>query len=1063
MDTAEAASLEKLLFTFLWKDQRDLPILAIHVPDPSASAQFAADWATQSGLSVSLHLLSDRRPFPYGPLVEEMFENLRRASRAEVGDLFRRARVYPRHRALLQRQLDHALPPPSEGILRQEVDFERGELLRALVQMFFFSRCHAQRLFIFADAQRLPRSALDFLRTILGTRNRPAHLRILLFYCLQHEELWRRSRDAFTRFLSVLEERQGIFHLGGGTKHSSLDSPSPQASLETAERFYELLALDDALEHYRTLLYAHEIAASPLSSEELDRVLFRLGTLHHWRGEHDLALSFWQRALGLAQEHRRTDSVCILLTALCSAFLEKNELEHALQLAHQAASLARQLGDRVALFESRFLEFLIQDRLRTQTVEEFRQFYEELLVEAKTLGWLNHLAYIATNPYALFTDFTDEYEAYLFQGIALSKAQKNTFRLAQAYQSAALVASVKGRYAEALAWYQKSLKLKKRLRNPLEMAYILNGMGFYRLMVGRYQSAQRFFRKAMHHLRQARDFHEVGMTLFNLAVSSLLRNQPAEAAEYVQRCLKLLSVLHLQQLSYHSRFGILTLYAVSLALSGQNAKAWTVLLQIENRKLKPYPKKNEEYFLWHFLKALLNSDPAEWDTAEFYLYQPNDDIQFFAPFFYYHRSRHYRDFHQESAKAAEYWERCREAALKSNNEFYLNLTQAEAPPTSTQPEREGPRRHRKALSWILPSARSQRRLLELHRRLDEIRFLNTFQSVTLRTSSCEELFERCGELLFQTSGMTLVCILQLGGGGPRPVFLRGPATDFASRYFAELQSELFSSMRKVFLHPPLPPEGRLPPEWEGCGLWHSRILQTADGDHHLLCLFQRSHPRQGFLSFLQAIAAHLEVAAVRLVQHQTIQRQVAELERKNLLLEKTATTDSLTMVGNRQALLTALKLEIGRVNRFRGKPLSVLFLDLDNFKFFNDTWGHAIGDALLVQSARLLQEAVRSTDLVFRYGGDEFVVILPETDHHGAREVAARILDRMHAAGSFATLIEEQVGRPISVPADKRLGCSIGVATYDGLDQTLSDPLALLVLADNALYRAKNSGKNCVI
>jgi diguanylate cyclase (GGDEF)-like protein len=133
---------------------------------------------------------------------------------------------------------------------------------------------------------------------------------------------------------------------------------------------------------------------------------------------------------------------------------------------------------------------------------------------------------------------------------------------------------------------------------------------------------------------------------------------------------------------------------------------------------------------------------------------------------------------------------------------------------------------------------------------------------------------------------------------------------------------------------------------------------------------------------------------------------------------------------------------------------------LDNFKFFNDNFGHALGDKILELTANLFQEAVRTTDLVFRYGGDEFVIVLPETSEDGARELANRILKKFTEVQSFRTVLEELYAHNFTIPQDKQLSCSIGIATYTGTPVPHTDYQAFLNQADNNLYQAKVQGRN---
>ncbi len=163
---------------------------------------------------------------------------------------------------------------------------------------------------------------------------------------------------------------------------------------------------------------------------------------------------------------------------------------------------------------------------------------------------------------------------------------------------------------------------------------------------------------------------------------------------------------------------------------------------------------------------------------------------------------------------------------------------------------------------------------------------------------------------------------------------------------------------------------------------------------------------------------------------------------KNLYMQ--AITDGLTGLSNHTHFLGRLQEEVDRAGRYR-HPLSLLMIDLDHFKSYNDTFGHQHGDELLRQIAHVLRTSLRRVDMTARYGGEEFVVILPETNLEGAIVVAERLRSR----------ISEMV------VAKRQVTVSVGVSATGGGDGALS-PSLLLRLADEAMYESKNGGRNTV-
>jgi len=164
-------------------------------------------------------------------------------------------------------------------------------------------------------------------------------------------------------------------------------------------------------------------------------------------------------------------------------------------------------------------------------------------------------------------------------------------------------------------------------------------------------------------------------------------------------------------------------------------------------------------------------------------------------------------------------------------------------------------------------------------------------------------------------------------------------------------------------------------------------------------------------------------------------------------LEYQTQVDSLTGLFNRRAFEKKINEEFERSKRYHN-PLSVLLLDIDNFKLINDTYGHHGGDAALVKIAETFREKTRQSDFPSRYGGEEFVLILPETDQDNALQVAGKIHDSIRAC-SFGT-----AARPFEITV------SIGVSSTSA--RFYSDWRELVDDSDRALYQAKNSGKDRV-
>jgi diguanylate cyclase (GGDEF)-like protein len=196
------------------------------------------------------------------------------------------------------------------------------------------------------------------------------------------------------------------------------------------------------------------------------------------------------------------------------------------------------------------------------------------------------------------------------------------------------------------------------------------------------------------------------------------------------------------------------------------------------------------------------------------------------------------------------------------------------------------------------------------------------------------------------------------------------------------------------------------------------------------------------------------------ILNQKLKTANRELVMLNQELTERSLRDGLTGLYNHSHFRDVVTQTFAQFER-SGAPLSLLFLDLDNFKAINDMYGHSTGDQVLRAMGRLLdnrqsnmggQQFWRASDMTARYGGEEFAVLLPDTSSEGAIAFAERIRQRIMAIGLLPELVSQETP---SFP----LTCSVGVATFP-TDATTS--AELLKAADSAMYLAKHAGKNCV-
>lgn len=186
---------------------------------------------------------------------------------------------------------------------------------------------------------------------------------------------------------------------------------------------------------------------------------------------------------------------------------------------------------------------------------------------------------------------------------------------------------------------------------------------------------------------------------------------------------------------------------------------------------------------------------------------------------------------------------------------------------------------------------------------------------------------------------------------------------------------------------------------------------------------------------------------LRLRLKRLIRERRMERERIQMLdaLKKLSITDDLTRLYNSRHFYYQLEQEINRHYRYN-RPLSLFLIDIDNFKIYNDKYGHLEGDRILSRLGGLISDSIRSMDTGYRYGGEEFTVILPETDSSAAIKVSERIVNQ----------VKEQ--NPVNIEGAQPITLSIGVTEYAQGESLTS----LVKRADRAMYMSKEKGRNSI-
>jgi diguanylate cyclase len=314
----------------------------------------------------------------------------------------------------------------------------------------------------------------------------------------------------------------------------------------------------------------------------------------------------------------------------------------------------------------------------------------------------------------------------------------------------------------------------------------------------------------------------------------------------------------------------------------------------------------------------------------------------------------------------------------------------------------------------------------------------------------DEVLRAACDALVSSSECICLAWMYLGNPGSeaiRPSYSAGKAVEYAQEVVLDLSPEAMNcpSRRSLAKNEPVLIKVNSDPSFE---IWRENALRYGFKEGLTLPIGDPNHPFRGLVVLfadtedyfdqigLEPFIAFAQLATVALNQ-----------ARMKMSLEEMAAVDPLTNLLNRRALQEILNREYACAKR-SVKPFSMVLIDLDRFKMLNDNYGHDIGDSFLLGISEIAKKTLRTSDWLSRWGGEEFLAILPDTDEKGALNIAERLREKIEEFSIQLNTLQIKTS------------ASIGIATYPRDGDT---PEFLIKAADAALYEAKKTGRNRVV
>lgn len=756
--------------------------------------------------------------------------------------------------------------------------------------------------------------------------------------------------------------------------------------------------------------------------------------------------------------------------------------DSAREKADKCAAAARVLDDDFYIFQAALIKNMsgISGWKNVWTGDIRKELPFELVEQCKKYGYVNHMAHI------LVYSFNNDYERYagpedieekipqVIQGIEIAKKIGNDIFLLEAFKKCIMMASCNGHFDMASYFYMKSVEIVKKNKDEFEEANIYNGLGYTSCTADRFELANKYYNKALKIFYHQKSEDYIVETLYNMGINAILGADYAHALEYlttVSNILRILKKDSLRVCNISKVFGLISVAAFKLGnyyvAQLYNNKERQFLGDIIYRSIEEFETYmwSDDMFLYFYVKALMEEAAGKYEEAlgfyeesEVFMIKSNGS-KFFNFAFYA----------EDKAKLLKKMNRVDEALvlLKEARKYFDDLGSPIRLKMFDDYINKG--------TWTPPELVLNLTSVTIGQVVDYIklksieneavstrghlRFFGTFQElVNNEYNSVRHMMEKLITTFRVNFNLDNILFVSCENGKGKIEF-----SDLEYRISDENLEELVSYFKT-----------------NTTGFSLSKFSNNYNDYQTILNIFERSKifsiigaPIYRFDKLHSIFITFVKVPDTwnapigrgaldddERSMYMIVFRQIIDALEKfklNEELKHQAITDELTGLYNRKGYYRILDRYVDYANRTgKNVDITIMYMDLDHFKYYNDTFGHDLGDALLIRFAEIFKEACGSNGDVIRFGGDEFIILLNTINDSVINSTVESIYSQIEKEKGFRKFVEKYKKEGVEIPDACMATCSIGIETGHGIAST-EEYSILQKHADIALYYGKNT------
>ena len=1004
-------------------------------------------------------------------------------------DFLKESGVYYNHMEVFVTFLKTGHCIRKEDVIMYEVDYEKEKFLISLMNIFKYI---TNEKILYFGLNRMHLAHMSTIKFILEYLKVANETRIGMFVTYDKSvEVYDYIKNEWNKLIKEIDIKELDFDLSSFINMKSSQSnkqfiPKIEESDEYLLKVSNMLSCmaREQAAYYLSIIYQkieREKFNIPSTKKFNLLAIYALVTLQ----EHDASTALM--LCKVMQAHVDTEKnysfKYVYNYLMCLTQIELMQVKVAIEYALECIDIAKEINNKYLLFKAKIL-YVNAKCYGWKVANEYTDIgsvVDGLEEELATYNFLNTLAYYYLNKFAMdvvdYSGIRDISKSkYIAKTLYLAEKIQNNGLILYAYERMIVKASSDGHHIcvdDLYHKYAESLKLLgKKYPNENYNEFPYDGIGYNYVIRERYVQANEFFNESIRISYQNKNVENIASTFYNKAINAIIAGEYAIADEYLSSCFKIMSCIGITTIFQCNASKLYGLRALCNYYLDMEYKSYVNLNVIERLLLHIVNTTDEascamwddDLFLYHFVKALLYKNNDDLDLAEIEFKIAKVHMERSSSFLFCSYPLYAIEVFElycrirKVDEANKILEEC--IAFCEKNGYTIKKEQLE---NKLLGKKNMDTRYRlgmkkNEIQQITDMSRKVGNKIKDTTRQKEITFLSNWQDFLRKDRTTTALFgKEALSMLKDTFSFDGILYINVVDKKPQILYsdldkkVSKEEVDYITSFFRTRNNMLaISRMDKVFN------------EYDQIlNIFNKNRIHTLVGiplvnDNEMVSVLIAYMNFESVCRLRKTVLSQHQLSIVKYAFHQ-LNNAIAknnrrkEIKQINKNLQKLVVTDRLTGLYNRQGFSKKL----GEYADSKSE-LAILYIDLDNFKYYNDTFGHYIGDKILIMFADKLKKQLGKNDIAVRYGGDEFIIVKEMTSTEEIVEMARIFSENMK--NEFRNQVMNMIGRvDITIPESKLLSCSIGISklscdTKEQINEALRN-------ADKALYVVKRRNK----